>query len=135
MEPLVSGLTPPLALTRTGRAAPATSSERYRVTSLIRNRRSLARVDGRAAPATSNDNLLVRLHVIIEMIWWTGLAPWKAPATSSERCRGTSLIRNNLPVGPYSRPMPRALMWSSGVGVFLWARYPCRWFRDPSIIH
>jgi len=23
------------------------------------------------------DNLLVRLHFIIEMIWWTGLAPWE----------------------------------------------------------
>ena len=21
-------------------------------------------------------NLLVRIHMIIEMIWWTGLAPW-----------------------------------------------------------
>ena len=23
------------------------------------------------------DNLLFRIHVIIEMIWWTGLAPWE----------------------------------------------------------
>ena len=23
-----------------------------------------------------SDNLLVRIHCIIEMIWWTGLAPW-----------------------------------------------------------
>ena len=23
------------------------------------------------------DNLLVRIHFIIQMIWWTGLAPWK----------------------------------------------------------
>ena len=23
------------------------------------------------------DNLLVRIHFIIEMIWWTGLAPWE----------------------------------------------------------
>jgi hypothetical protein len=30
--------------------------------------------------------------------------------------RGTSLIRNNLPLGPYSRPMPRALRWSAGGG-------------------
>jgi len=22
------------------------------------------------------DNLLVRIHFIIEMIWWTGLSPW-----------------------------------------------------------
>jgi len=26
--------------------------------------------------------------------------------------RGTALIRNTLPLGPYSRPMPRALWWS-----------------------
>ena len=25
----------------------------------------------------SIDNLPVRIHLIIEMIWWTGLAPWK----------------------------------------------------------
>ena len=24
-----------------------------------------------------SDNLLVRIHFIIEMIWWTGLAPWE----------------------------------------------------------
>ena len=23
------------------------------------------------------ENLLVRIHLIIEMIWWTGLAPWE----------------------------------------------------------
>ena len=23
------------------------------------------------------DNLLVRIHFIIVMIWWTGLAPWE----------------------------------------------------------
>jgi hypothetical protein len=23
------------------------------------------------------ENLLVSIHFIIEMIWWTGLAPWK----------------------------------------------------------
>ena len=23
------------------------------------------------------DNLMVRIHFIIEMIWWTGLAPWE----------------------------------------------------------
>ena len=29
-------------------------------------------------------------------------------------CRGTSLIRNRIPLGPYSRAMPRALPWSYG---------------------
>ena len=28
------------------------------------------------------------------------------------RYRGTSLIRNSAPLGPYSRTMPRALRWS-----------------------
>ena len=23
------------------------------------------------------DNVMVRIHFIIEMIWWTGLAPWQ----------------------------------------------------------
>jgi len=29
------------------------------------------------------DNLLVRIHFIIEMIWWTGLAPWELSVTLS----------------------------------------------------
>ena len=29
------------------------------------------------------------------------------------------------PLGPYPRPMPRVLGCPRGVGVFLWARYPC----------
>ena len=31
---------------------------------------------------------------------------------TSPMYRNTSLIRNHLPVGPYSRAMPRALWWS-----------------------
>ena len=27
------------------------------------------------------DNLLVRIHFIVEMIWWTGLAPWEVELT------------------------------------------------------
>ena len=30
----------------------------------------------------------------------------------AERYRGTSLIRNKAPLGPYSRTMPMALWWS-----------------------
>ncbi|KAJ1491230.1 hypothetical protein T484DRAFT_3222922 [Baffinella frigidus] len=33
--------------------------------------------------------------------------------------RGTSLIRNRPPLGPYSRPTPRALWWSLGGWAFL----------------
>ena len=76
------------------------------------------------------DNLLVRIHFIIEMTRWTGLAPWEfelffpGSLTStflyartpflialSRPYRGTSLIRNSDPLGPYSRTMPRALWW------------------------
>ena len=43
--------------------------------------------------------------------------------------RGTSLTRKRTPLGPYRRPMHRVLgeSWGGprGVGVFLWARYPC----------
>ena len=29
------------------------------------------------------DNLLVRIHFIFEMIWWSGLAPWEFEFPSS----------------------------------------------------
>ena len=47
-----------------------------------------------------------------------GGKPGKA-ATAGAECRGTSLIRKRHPLGPYSRPTPRALRWSYGGGVFL----------------
>ena len=40
------------------------------------------------------------------------------------RYRGTSLISNSPPLGPYSRTMPRALWWSWGGGVFLMNEVP-----------
>jgi len=42
------------------------------------------------------DNLLVRIHLIIEMIWWTGLATWEfefpfpGSLTSTFQGEGTS---------------------------------------------
>ena len=36
-------------------------------------------------------------------------------------CRSTSLRRNSISLGPYSRPMPRPLWWSKGGGLFLMA--------------
>ena len=39
--------------------------------------------------------------------------------------RGTSRIRNNPPLGPYSSPMPRALRWSQEEGSY--ARDPPVW--------
>ena len=69
-----------------------------------------------------------------EGVWDAGVSLWKAlaqsvsccqmspvwfPGRSREACllmhseyRGTSSIRNRLPVGSYSRAMPRALWWS-----------------------
>ena len=38
--------------------------------------------------------------------------------------RGTSLIRNFLLLGPYSRPLPGALRWSYGGGQFLMSEVP-----------
>ncbi|KAJ1475979.1 hypothetical protein T484DRAFT_1966882, partial [Baffinella frigidus] len=57
---------------------------------------------------------------------------YKAPWSQSFRrrsfppgYRGTSLIRHQLPFGPYSRPMPRALWWSlGGGGRFLMSEVP-----------
>ena len=52
------------------------------------------------------------------------------PRKQQERCcyRGTSLIRNSPPLGPYrgpySRPMPRALWWSEGGWRFLMSEVP-----------
>ena len=42
-----------------------------------------------------------------------------------EPYRGTSSIRRRTPLGPYRKSVPRVLGESIGVGVFLWARYPC----------
>ena len=39
--------------------------------------------------------------------------------------RGSSLIRDCLILGPYIRPMPRALRKPWGGGSFSRARYPC----------
>ena len=72
------------------------------------------------------DNLLVRIHFIIVMIRWTGLAPWEfeprmplyigqafggsqCDSRLSVRYRGASLIRNHPTLGPYRRTMPRVL--------------------------
>ena len=44
----------------------------------------------------------------------TRFSPWTRTLNpeSFQEYRGTSLIRNSTPRGPYSRPMPRALWWS-----------------------
>ena len=40
------------------------------------------------------------------------LAPLRCQSMHHPPYRGISLIRNSLPLGPYSRPMSRALWWS-----------------------
>ena len=42
------------------------------------------------------------------------------------QCRSTSLIRNCLLLGPFSRPMPGALGRSQVGGSFLWAKYSAK---------
>jgi len=67
---------------------------------------ALARAPTAAERERVIDNLLVRIHFIIVMIKWTGLAPTAAPY------RGTSLIRTppsydpkvGLYLGPYGGP-------------------------------
>ena len=44
---------------------------------------------------------------------WRGIQGGKHVTPSDNVYRGTSLIRNNPPLGPYGRPMPRALWRSS----------------------
>jgi len=47
------------------------------------------------------DNLLVRIHFIIVMIWWTGLAPWELVGGMSPRHgrRGFPRPRARVPIG------------------------------------
>ena len=54
--------------------------------------------------------------------------PTPAPASRTDcrhHYRGPSLIRNSAPLGPYIRPMPRALWWPWGGGrLFLVSEVP-----------
>ena len=66
-------------------------------------------------------------HVNLEIVRHT-TDPHNRPTRIGRRrgrCRGTSLIRKRRPLGPCSSPLSRALWWSYGVGVSVWARYPC----------
>ena len=53
-------------------------------------------------------------------MWLAGYPPCAPPALY----RGTSLIRNSLLLGPYGRPMHRALKWFEGGGQFLMSEVP-----------
>ena len=57
----------------------------------------------------------------------TGKRPLDSRLERDEDSRafwGTSSVRNHLPVGTYSRAMPRALWWSYGEGRFLMGEIP-----------
>ena len=59
--------------------------------------------------------MMTLLGAIFEFFWpevkMSDHSRW-FDAVDDERYRGTSLIRNSAPLGPYSRTMPRAL-WGS----------------------
>ena len=48
--------------------------------------------------------------------------PLRAPV---DAVKGHLTCKKTHPLGPYRSPMYRDLGGSFGVGVFLWARYPC----------
>jgi len=51
---------------------------------------------------------------------------WITHRVAREYYIGTLLIRKRTTLGPYRRPMPRVLGgFQGGVGIFLWARFPC----------
>ena len=46
------------------------------------------------------DNSLVRIHFIVEMIWWTGLAPWKFELPFPGSLIYTFLVEEEKGLGP-----------------------------------
>ena len=52
------------------------------------------------------DNLLVRVHFILVMIWWTGLAPWEFEFSFPGSLASTFLIPNATPGCRTSRAWP-----------------------------
>ena len=96
-----------------------------------------------------SDNLLVRIHSIIEMIWWTGLAPWDSlfqvalspPSEDTHHVehgfrilqslflqvayRVCSKLRTHTALVSYGRAMPRSIGLSYGRCVSLISSNPC----------
>ena len=73
-------------------------------------------------------NSRIESHKEEDEVPWVSKPAWQALlwkcALRLPRYRGTSLTRNNPPVGPYSRVLPRALRWSMGGGQFLMGEEP-----------
>ena len=61
----------------------------------------------------------LKIWPTIRIMWSEGKPAPTAPPPSKVPYRGTSLIRNSAPLGPYRRTMRRVLGWSYGDGAFL----------------
>ena len=64
------------------------------------------------------DNLLVRIHFIIEMIWWTGLAPWEFEFPFPGSLISTFLIQEQV-FSAWTDACPEALQLASLTGMDL----------------
>jgi len=62
--------------------------------------------EARGFARLSSDNLLVRIHFIIEMIWWTGLAPWEIHNDRMSPHAGGARLRAALRPPPPRRAPP-----------------------------
>ena len=84
---------------------------------LVIMRRMLRRIQQKAHNPSGHTNAGRRRHV---------------PACPRGRqvYRGTSLIRNHAPLGPYSRSMPRAPGWHYGGMLFIISEVPLYWTPD-----
>ena len=89
-------------------------------------------VDGFVGELTSAKR--IEKHFVHDLACWVAGAPLDSAVAEAfqvaDGCklnsvyRGTSLIRNSAPLGPYSRSMPRAPWWSYGGGLFLMSVVP-----------
>ena len=78
------------------------------------------------------DNLLVRIHFIIVMIRWTGLAPWgfEFPFPGSLTYTFPVLWRIES-IRCFPLDLPDMLDHSVTYSIFLSARYPCKGPKGP----
>ena len=65
-------------------------------------------------------NICIHIYIYIYIYSYVvPLDPRVPERGGSQRYRGTSLIRNRLLLGPYSRTMPRTIQWTQGGLQFL----------------
>ena len=65
-----------------------------------------------------------RRHPYLGIVVEVGVRRRVHPVFPQPPNRGTSLIRNSAPLGPYGRNMPKALWWSWGDWMFLMSEAP-----------